>query len=135
MTPLATRRTRQILAGLHGYNGDFSDVSVSVLRLSYTIEGLSLRRDPLERRAPKVGPCFRAKRIEMRLDLRAMVARRALVAAVELDEPAIDVTIAAWGKSGGGDPRIGEKMSRLSPLAIERIEIKRARLAFADEGR
>lgn len=135
LTPLATRRTRQILAGLRGYQGDFSDVSVSVLRLSYTIEGLSLRRDPVEGSAPRVRPRFRAKRIEIRLDLRAMVRRRALVAAVELDEPALDVTIASWGKSSGADPRIGEKMSRLSPLAIERIEIKRARLALADVGR
>jgi hypothetical protein len=134
LTPLAERRTRQVLASIRGYRGDFSDVSVSLLRLSYTIEGIDLVQDPESAAESKARPHFHAKRIEISLDWREIVRRRVLVAAVKLEEPKLHVTIARSGKSRRGDVRIGEKMSRLSPLAIERIEIKRAELAFADEG-
>jgi hypothetical protein len=46
LNPLVARRTRAVLSTLQGYRGTFDDVSVSLWRLSYTIEGLKLVQVP-----------------------------------------------------------------------------------------
>jgi hypothetical protein len=135
LTPLAAWRTRQVLGSLRGYRADFADVSVSLLRLSYSIHGLQITPTARAARASNVRPWFRARRIEIGLDLPAMLHRKVIVAAVDVEDPALHLIIAPSGSGSRGDARIGEKMSRLSPLAIERVQVKRAELVFADLGR
>jgi hypothetical protein len=131
LTAFATWRTRQALATLPGFRSDFSDVSVSMLHLSYTIDGLELRRDPTSD-ASASGPVrFRAKRIRVGLDWRQVVRNRAIVVTVKLQEPMLDVVVAG-SRQAGTDLRVGEQMSRVPSMAIERFDVQRAAVAFIE---
>ena len=46
LNPFVESHTRQVLGSLKGYRGSFDDVSVSLWRLSYTIDGLKLVQVP-----------------------------------------------------------------------------------------
>jgi len=131
LTALATWRTRQALATLPGFHSDFSDVSVSIFHLSYTIDGLELRRDPTSEASASGPVFFRAKRIRVGLDWRQVVRNRAIVVAVKVQEPKLDVVVAG-SRQGGTDLRVGEKMSRLPAMAIERFDLQRAEVAFIE---
>jgi hypothetical protein len=129
----AVWRTRQALATLRGYRSEFSDVSVSILNLSYTIDGLELRRDPAAEASGMNGPVlFRAKRILIGIDWRQVVRHRAIVVAVKVEEPKLDVVVAGSRRHGAAF-RIGEKISKLPPMAIERIDVQRGAVAFIEE--
>jgi len=131
LSAFATWRTRQALATLPGFRSDFSDVSVSMLHLSYTIDGLELRRDPTSD-ASASGPVrFRAKRIRVGLDWREVVRNRAIVVTVKLQEPMLDVVVAG-SRQAGTDLRVGEQMSRVPSIAIERFDVQRAAVAFIE---
>ena len=131
LTAFATWRTRQALATLRGFRSDFSDVSVSIFHLSYTIDGLELRRDPTSEASASGPVFFRAKRIRVGLDWRQVVRNRAIVVAVKVQEPKLDVVVAG-SRQGGTDLRIGEQVSRFSPMAIERVDVQRASVAFIE---
>jgi hypothetical protein len=132
LDPYAAWRTREALAGLEGYRGEFSSVSVSVLRLSYSVEGLKLVPEP--RRGGETRVSFRAKRIEIALAPGELVRRRVRVFRVELDEPKVEVRAAG---GGGGkkrwDAELRERLSREPPRAYERIQVRRAEVGFSDE--
>jgi hypothetical protein len=136
LNPFATRHTQQVLDSLKGYRGSFKDVSVSLHRLSYTIDGLKLVQVPTPRGASEQRPFFYAQRIEIGLHWRDLIHKRELVGSVEIDRPKLNL-IAGETKEQSqtkvADPALGEKIKRLSPLAVERIEVKRGETTFTDD--
>src|SRR5438445_11579586 len=74
LNPIAAWRTREALANLEGYRAAFSDVSVSVLHLSYTVHDLRLVPTPRSSR-----PAFQVRRFELGIALRELLRRHALV--------------------------------------------------------
>jgi hypothetical protein len=136
LTPLVARHTRQILQNLKGYRGSFDDVSFSLLRLSYTIEGLKLVQVPTPPGGDEKRPLFYAKRIEIGLHWRNLIYKHELVGAAELDGPKLNL-IAGKSKARSqlniADPELADRLRALSPLDVERIELKGAELSFADE--
>jgi uncharacterized protein DUF748 len=136
LNPFVARHTRQVLASLKGYRGSFDDVSVSLYRLSYTIDGLKLVQVPTPRGGSEQRPLFFARRIRIGLHWRDLIHKHELVGDVELDHPKLNLVA---GKTQGQsqtrlvDPQLGEKIRKLSPLDVERIELKQAEVAFADE--
>ncbi len=137
LNPLAARHTRQVLASLHGYRGTFDAVSVSPWHLSYAIEGLKLVQVPTPPGASEKRPFFYARRIEIGLHWRDLIHRHELVAGVELDEPKLNLIVGASkskrsSQTGIVDPNLGEKLSKLAPLDVDRIELKGAEVSFTD---
>ena len=136
LNPFVAKHTRSVLASLHGYRGTFDDVSVSLWHLSYTIEGLKLVQVPTPPGASEKRPFFYVKRAEIGLHWRDLIFRRELVGAVELDNPKLDL-IAGKSKESSQtkviDPRLGDKISKLAPLDVDRIEVKRGEVAFIDD--
>ncbi|HZR11063.1 MAG TPA: DUF748 domain-containing protein [Myxococcales bacterium] len=106
------------------------------MHLSYTIDGLKLVQVPTPKGGQKDRPFFYARRIELGLHWRDLIHKHELVGNVELDGPKLNLILAP-SKEGSQtkplDPELGEKLKRLSPLDVERIELKRAEVAFADE--
>jgi uncharacterized protein YhdP len=136
LNPFVTKHTRDVLSSLKGYRGSFDDVSVSLYRLSYTIDGLKLVQVPTPKGGSEKRPFFYAKEIRLGLHWRDLIHKHELVGSVELDEPKMNFI------SGGDDeesqtkiidPQLGDKIKRLSPLAVDRIELKNAEVAFADD--
>lgn len=136
LNPFVARHTREVLSSLKGYRGHFTDVSVSLLHLSYTIDGLKLVQVPTPPGASEKRPFFYARRIRIGLRFRELIYRRELVATVELDGPKLNL-IAGKSKrtsqTGIVDPDLGAKIAKLSPLDVARLELKDAEIAFSDE--
>src|ERR1700682_621054 len=136
LTPFVARHTRQVLQNLKGYRGSFDDVSFSLLRLSSTIDGLKLVQVPTPPGGDEKRPFFYAKQIEIGLHWRNLIHKHELVGTVELDGPKLNL-IAGKSKARSqlniADPELGTKLKALSPLDVERIELKGAEVSFADE--
>ncbi|MCA1827018.1 MAG: DUF748 domain-containing protein [Myxococcales bacterium] len=136
LNPFVAHHTQQVLDSLKGYRGSFEDVAVSLYKLSYTIDGLKLVQVPTPPGASEKRPFFYAKRIEIGLHWRDLIHKHELVGSAELDGPKLNL-IAGPSKSKSqtkiADPELGEKIKHLSPLAVERIELKRAEVAFTDD--
>ena len=136
LNPFASRHTQQVLDSLQGYRGSFDTVAISLWKLSYTIEGLKLVQVPTPPGGSEKRPFFYARRIEIGLHWRDLIHKHELVGTVELDQPKLNL-IAGNSKSGTQtkivDPALGDKIKRLSPLDVERIELKRAEVAFTDD--
>jgi Domain of Unknown Function (DUF748) len=136
LNPIAAKHTRQVLSTLHGYRGTFDDVSVSLWRLSYTIDGLKLVQVPTPKGASEKRPFFFAKRIEIGLHWRDLIHRRELVGSVEMDEPKLNLIEGGSkepSQTKAVDPDLGAKISKLAPLAVDRIELKQAQVSFTDD--
>ena len=136
LNPFVASHTREVLASLKGYRGSFDDVSVSLWRLSYTIDGLKLVQVPTPPGGSEKRPFFHAARIAIGLHWRDLIHKRELVGTVDLDRPKLNL-IAGNSKEESQtkivDPELGAKIKKLSPLAVERIELKRAEVAFTDD--
>jgi hypothetical protein len=136
LNPFISQHTQLVLDSLKGYRGSFDDVSVSLWRLSYTIDGLKLVQVPTPPGATDKRPFFHANRIRIGLHWRNLLHKHELVGSVELDQPKMNL-IAGGSKEPSQtkiiDPELAAKFDRLSPLAVERIELKRAELAFTDD--
>jgi hypothetical protein len=136
LNPFAAKHTREVLSTLKGYRGTFDGVAVSLWHLSYTIEGLKLVQVPTPPGGSEKRPFFYAKRAEIGLHWRDLIFRRELVGSVELDVPKLNL-IAGDSKSssqtGLQDPHLASKISKLAPLAVDRIEIKQGEVAFTDD--
>ena len=136
LNPFVARHTRQVLNDIKGYRGDFDSVSVSLWNLSYTIDGLKLVKVPTPPGGSEKRPFFYAKRIRIGVHWRDLIHKHEIVGNVALEEPKINL-IAGKSESQSQmklvDPAIGDKISRLSPLDVERIELRKAELNFADD--
>lgn len=136
LNPFVAHHTQQVLDSLKGYRGSFDDVAIDLHKLSYTIEGLKLVQVPTPPGGSEKRPFFYAKRIEIGLHWRDLIHKHELVGTVELDDPKLNL-IAGPSKGESQtrivDPELGEKIKRLSPLDVERIELKRAEVAFTDD--
>ncbi|HUJ25161.1 MAG TPA: DUF748 domain-containing protein [Myxococcales bacterium] len=136
LTPFVSKHTHEVLNDLKGYRGDFDHVSVSLWNLSYTIDGLKLVKVPTPPGAARKRPFFYAKRIRIGLHWRDLIHKHELVGNVSLEEPKINL-IAGRSESKSQtkiiDPEIGNKISRLSPLDVERVELRKAELTFTDD--
>jgi hypothetical protein len=136
LTPFVARQTRHVLQNLKGYRGSFDDVSFSLRHLSYTIEGLKLVQIPTPPGGDEKRPLFYARRVEIGLHWGDLIHRHELVGTVELDGPKLNLIA---GKSRAtsqlkiADPELADKLKALSPLDVERIELKGAEVSFADE--
>ena len=64
LNPFVKHHTQEVLDSLQGYRGSFKDVSVSLYRLSYTIDGLKLVQVPAPRGGENKRPFFFAQRIQ-----------------------------------------------------------------------
>ena len=136
LNPFVAKHTRDVLASLKGYRGSFDDVSVSLYRLSYTIDGLKLVQVPTPPGGSEKRPFFFAQRVRIGLHWRDLIHKRELVGDVELDKPKLNLIAGkSKGQSQTGiqDPQLGDKIKRLSPLDVERIEFKDAEVTFADD--
>ncbi len=120
---LALQRTRETLANLEGYRGEFSDVSVSVLHLSYSVHGLKIVPEPRGGTGAQLS--FGAKRLEIALVASELVRRRARVLRVELDDPKLEVG-GLGGPRNGTPPRLG------SGRALPEGSARRAQFAGFD---
>jgi hypothetical protein len=136
LNPFVARHTRQVLADLKGYRGSFDDVSVSLLHLSYTIDGLKLVQVPTPPGGSQKRPFFFAQRIEIGLHFRDLVHKHELVGDVQIDRPKLNL-IAGKSQSTSqtkvADPELGDKIKKLSPLEVERIQLRDAEVAFTDD--
>jgi uncharacterized protein DUF748 len=136
LNPFVSRHTQAVLDGLQGYRGSFAAVSINLHKLSYTIEGVKLVQVPTPPGGSEKRPFFHARRIEIGLHWRDLIHKHELVGSVELDEPKLNfIARPSKGESQTKilDPALGDKIKRLSPLAVERIEVKRAEIAFTDD--
>src|ERR1700682_839150 len=119
LTPFVARHTRQVLQNLKGYRGSFDDVSFSLLRLSYTIDGLKLVQVPTPPGGDTKRPYFYARHIGIGVHLRQLIQKRELVAALEVDGPKMNIIAGKTKETSQtkvGDPELGAKLHRLSPL-------------------
>src|SRR3982751_81522 len=85
LNPFIAHRTRLVLDSLKGYRGTFDSVSVSLWKLSYSIEGLKLVQVPTPPGASEKRPFFYAERIQIGLHWRNLIHNRELVGTAELD--------------------------------------------------
>lgn len=136
LNPFVKHHTQQVLDSLQGYKGSFKDVSVSLYRLSYTIDGLKLVQVPAPRGGETKRPFFFAERIRLGLHWRDLIHKHELVGSVEIDEPKMNFVAGDDSEKSQtkiADPHLGAKLKKLSPLEVDRIELKKAEVAFADD--
>jgi len=136
LNPWVSTHTRDVLSSLKGYRGDFDDVSISLLHLSYSIDGLKLVQVPTPPGADVKRPYFYARHIGIGLHLRELIQKRELVAAVDLEGPKMNIIAGKTKETSQtkvGDPELGAKLQRLSPLEVQRIQVTHAELAFSDQ--
>jgi hypothetical protein len=154
LDPYATFRTRRALAGLEGMDARFSDVSVSLLDLSYEIRDLRIEK---RTGAGKALPFFEAERIEFGLLGRELL-RRHLVARIDLDRPKLNLVQASGEKEQASRaarpgvsaaevarrsarapgqevhevPGLGAKLGELAPFLADRIQVRRGEVLWID---
>src|SRR4051812_11540858 len=129
LTPLAAWRTREALANLEGYRAAFSDVSVSVLHLSYAVHDLRLIPTQPSRR-----PAFRAGCIALGIDVPELLRRQGIVLRAVLDHPRLDVRLREGsGGTKASDADVHKDLARLAPFHVYRLDVKSADVAFTDE--
>jgi uncharacterized protein involved in outer membrane biogenesis len=136
LNPIVKSHTQKVLDSLKGYRGSFDDVSISLYKLSYTIEGLKLVQVPTPRGGSTKRPFFFANRIQLGLHWRDLIHKHELVGTVELDEPKLNLIAGDDSESNQTkivDPELGDKIKKLTPLDVDRIELKKAEVAFSDD--
>src|SRR4051812_50213862 len=87
LNPFVARHTRDVLDSLKDYRGSFDSVSVSLYKLSYTIDGLKLVQTPTPPGGSEKRPFFYARRIEIGLHWRGPIHKNQLVGNAGLDQP------------------------------------------------
>lgn len=135
LDPLATWRTREVLSGLEGMRGRFSDVEVRLLDLSYAIRDLRLEKVSAGGAAL---PFFEVQRARFGLQGRELLHGN-VVARIDLDAPKLNV-VEAGGKGqarGEGQepeeaPKVGRRLSDLAPFLVNRVQIKDGEILFVD---
>jgi hypothetical protein len=132
LNPLLAHRTQEILDSIDGYHASFEGISISLYKLSYSIEGLKLTQVPPPPGVAEDRPLLYAKRVQVGLHWRSLLDRRQFVGAVEVDDPRLDA-VAVKGKFRLGDELVGDKLKQLSLLDVDRFEVKRADFAFSDD--
>ncbi|GAO04046.1 DUF748 domain-containing protein [Anaeromyxobacter sp. PSR-1] len=131
LDPIATWRTRKVLAGLEGMRGTFSDVEIRLLALSYVIHHL---------RIVKLGaggealPYLEVERAELGVYGKELL-RGHLVAGVELRRPKLNLLVGKARErtqAAKEAPEAGRGLEALAPFRIDRAEVKDGELLWVD---
>ncbi|HVU52273.1 MAG TPA: DUF748 domain-containing protein [Polyangia bacterium] len=130
LDPIAAHETRQGLARMQGFRGDFDRVHVTLFPLGYTITHLKVIQEPGGRWE---APIFYAERTHVDLVWHRLL-RRQLVAKVRIVRPKIIVENEATKPSTTAKraPDLSTELRQVTPLDVERIEIVRGELLFRD---
>lgn len=133
LDPLATWRTRRMLAGLDGMRGTFADVDVRLVDLSYAIRDLRIEKVSGGGAAL---PFFEVARARFGLHWRELL-NGDVVARVDLDAPKLNVVEAKGEQGAGGQeieeaPKVGRRLRDLAPFRIDRAQVKDGEILFVD---
>jgi hypothetical protein len=152
LDPLATSRTRRVLAGLEGMDARFSRVHVTLLDLSYEIDGLRIEKRAAEGERL---PFFEARSIRLGLLGRELL-HGTLVGRVDLERPRLNLVQATDTKGPGeaakpeGDeqprnarahaagqevqetPTLGRKLRELLPFRLDRVQVRDGAVLWVD---
>jgi hypothetical protein len=131
LDPLATWRTRRVLAGLEGMKGEFADVEVSLWDLSYAIDGLRIEK---LRPGGDALPFLAVTRARFGLYWKELL-RGHLVATVDLYGPTLNLLTAHAPEQEQGKkeaPKAGRGLEALAPLRIDRAQVKDGEIRWID---
>jgi hypothetical protein len=136
LNPVARHLTHRALGSMEGYQGDFDDVSISLLHLRYRIIGLSLSRNP-GRGHTEV---LKVKAMEARLDWRGLWRRRfSGVLRIEGAKATYDIESRAQlhaaivgAEAFANLPDLGGALEGLVPLRVNRVEVRDSEVLVID---
>lgn len=129
LNPLLAAHVRKVLSEVPGMSVTFSDLSVSVFHLSGEIADLKI----VKRSAAAQGkPILYARRMSVGLYWRELFHGH-LVARASMEHPKANL-IASHSKAEQQTelPDIAEKLKRLAPFKLDRIEVKDGEVTFTD---
>lgn len=152
LDPLATWRTRRVLAGLPGMQARFSKVEVKLLDLSYAIRDLRIEK---RTGGGAALPFFQVAEARFGLLVRELVHGH-VVARIDLDRPKLNL-IQADDRKGPGEaakpgagaevaarsagrpgqevhetPALGKKLEELAPFLLDRVQVRNGEVLWVD---
>jgi len=130
LDPLARHYTARALHQMHGYDGEFRDVHVTVFPPRYHISRLKMIEVP---GGHWKQPFFYAEDITAGLDWRSLLFHRQLDARVRVVRPKLVVERPPGPKPPARPlPDVGEALEQAPALRVERIEVKNGEVLFRD---
>lgn len=133
LDPVIEWQTRKRLEVLQPeYQVTFEDVSFRPTRLSFVLKGLKVMKQSA---GGEKLPYFSAGRIETRVYGRELLHLH-LVVRVEVDEPRLNLIASKRDEEQQLEPEVpdlSEKLEKMIPLAVDRIQVRDAALLFTDK--
>lgn len=133
LDPVIEWQTRKRLAVLQPeYQVTFEDVSFRPTRLSFVLKGLKVMKQSA---GGEKLPYFSAGRVETRVYGRELLNLH-LVVQVEVDEPRLNLISAKREEEQQLEPEVpdlSEKLEKMLPLSVDRIQVRNAALLFTDK--
>jgi len=128
LDPVAAHYTRRALEGMPDFKGSFEHVHVGILPPSYTITHLKL----IEARGGLwKEPLVYAERVRAEILWRKLL-ERSLVARTRIDGPKVTIARAHERKAKEAGPSLGEQLRQMSPLTIDRVEVRDGEVLWAE---
>jgi hypothetical protein len=128
LDPIAAHYTRRALDNLAGYRGAFDRVHVTLLPPSYQITRVKIIEHP---GGVWKEPLLYAERVQTKIFWRQLL-HGALVARVRVDEPKIVIARQHEKKTKKELPTLAERLNAMSPILIDRVEIRDGELLWAE---
>jgi hypothetical protein len=128
LDPIAAHYTRRTLATLPDYRGTFEHVHVTLLPPSFQISRVKIIEHP---GGVWKEPLFYAERVETKIFWRQLL-HGAFVGRVRIESPKIVIARQHEKKTKKELPGLGERLNGLSPILIDRMEIRDGELLWAE---
>ncbi len=129
---IVTWRTRKVLDSLEGYTATFKAVKLRPFKLTYAISQLKVIKASA---GGAKEPFFYAEEVEVGLYWKELLHGH-LVSRVDVERPKLTL-ISAKSKEdtqlSPEEPDLSEKLDALFPLKVDRVQVKRAEVAFIDK--
>jgi hypothetical protein len=144
MVPIAKHFTQKGLDSMKGYRGSFADLDLSIVRLSYMIEGLKIYELPVSKGEE---PLFYSKKIDAHFVWRDLIRFR-IRATARVDEPKVVILIQphktpkeAAGREIKQKAKEGEMptaplsdaLQKLIPFKLDRVEVRKGQVLYVDK--
>ncbi len=130
--PLVNWQTTKVLGVFEGYTSTYGKSWLHPLTLTWRVTDVKIVK---ESAGGKEEPFFSADTVEFTVDWRELL-NRSLVANVTFDAPSIHLIAAAEKAAQQANPEIpdlGEKLTAVLPLKVQRVSITHAQVTFVDK--
>ncbi len=131
--PLVSWQTTKVLSVFEGYTSTYDTSRLNPFTLTWRVTNVKIVK---ESAGGADEPFFSTEAVEFAVDWGELVLHRNVVAEVDFEGPSIHLIAAATKAEQQADPELpnlGEKLTEVLPLKVQRVSIKHALVTFVDK--